>query len=809
MANELRFALRKLAKSPGFAVVAILTLALGIGANTAIFSIIDNVLLQPPPFPQSDRLVALRCQQPAMTWAVVADLHEYLDWKEQTDLFSDVMLYNGFQNLTLADENTTRTLSAHTASANYLRTLGVRPVLGRDLTEADTRPNSAPVVLIGYALWQTQFAADPAIIGRAVRLSGKLTTVVGVLPKRFVSVTPDEPTVEALAPLTVTRESSPRGNHTFWVFARLRDGVSLAQARARMGEVAVRLQQERAIVHGIVVFSLQEWNTRHVRPRLFALMGAVALVLLIACVNLANLQFVRLTGRTAEISVKMAVGAGRWRIARELLFESAVIGFAGGVAGSALAFLTIKLAGNFIQSQFSTYSTLAVGPAALAFSVGITLLAVALSSLVPAWRATASWQQFMRSVGRSAVSTPQQRRLNHLFVVAQVGLTLLVLACAGLLVRSMHRLATQERGFSTDNLVTFHVDLPDAVYRQPGQRVRFFAQLLDRLRAIPGVEAAAAGDSLPLRSGTNGGFSVPGLTWPRGQEPLSDQLIVGPGYFRTFGIALQQGRDFDPALDRLPEGDGHFSASVIINESMARKYFSGRNPVGQPIGFSGDDGNQRADYVWDKVIGVVADARMVSLDREPGPAMYVSYTQAAPGSLYLAVRSKLDPAALLKPLREQLQSLDKHLPLSRLHTMQGYLDDALAQRKVITWTIASAAAVALGLAMLGLYSVIACTVTQQTREIGVRAALGAEPRMIGAWVLRRGVTLVGLGVVLGLGGSFIVSNLLGSLIYGVSAWDLVTYGTVVGTLAAVALLACWLPARRAARIDPVVALRTE
>ncbi len=810
MINDLRFALRKLGKSPGFAFVAILTLALGIGANTAIFSIIDNVLLQPPPFAQSDRIVALRCKQPAMSWAVVADFHEYLDWKEQTDLFSDVTVYNNFPTQVLVDDTGVRSLITPMVTANFLRTLRLTPTLGRDLTDADCTPTSAPVTLLSYALWRDQFHSDPGLIGRALKLGGKMVTVVGILPRDFKGVTPNERAVDALLPLPYTRETSGRGNHHLWVYARLQDGVSLQQAQLRMADVAQRLQKDRGITHGIVVFSLQEWNTQSVRPRLFALMGAVALVLLIACVNLANLQLVRITGRTAEISVKMAVGASRWRVARELLFESALIGIAGGVAGSALAFLTIKLAGNFITSQFSTYSTLVIGPAALAFSVGITLLAVALSSLVPAWRATASWQQFMRSVGRSAISTPQQRRLNNLFVVAQVGLTLLVLVCAGLLVRSMQQLLTQEKGFVTENISVFRVALPAATYGNDAhKRARFYHELVGRIREQPGVGSAANGDSIPLRTNSNGYFSVPGITWTKGQEPLADKLTVSPDFLKTFGIALLKGRDFDATLDRLPEKDGAFSASVIVNEAFAKKYFDGKDPVGLRIGADSDNANANPNFVWDVIVGVVSNARMVSIDREVNPAIYTC-DQQSPGAVqYVAVRSMLDPATLLPALRTQLRASDPDLPLTQLTTMQGYVDGALAQRKVITWTIASAAAVALGLAMLGLYSVIAYTVNQQTREIGVRMAIGAEPQMIGHWVLRRGVTLVGLGVVLGLGGSFIVSNLLGSLIYGISAWDLVTYGVVVGTLITIALIACWLPAQRASKIDPIVALRSE
>ncbi|MBI2515282.1 MAG: ABC transporter permease [Opitutae bacterium] len=810
MPHDLRFALRSLLKTPGFTLVAVLTLALSIGANTTIFGLIQGVLLTPPPFPQPDRLVALRCKQPAMSWPVVADFHEYLDWQEQTDLFSDVMVYNGFVTQNLTDDAGARPVTTPTVSANFLKTLGLRPVLGRDLTAADCAPGAAPVALIAHALWKSQMHSDSGVIGRTLKLSGRMVTVVGVLPEGFTAVTPDERPLDLIVPLAYTRESSRRGNHHLWVYARLKDGVSVAQVEHRMNDVALRLQKEHGITHGIVTMSLQEWSTRSVRPRLLTLMGSVALVLLIACVNLANLQLVRITGRTAEISIKMAVGASRWRIARELLGESLLLGLAGGALGVLLADTTLQLAGGLLKTQFATFARFEIGPRALLFSAGLTLLATALSGLIPAWRATASWDRFMRAIGRSSTATPQQRRLNNLFIIAQVGLTLLVLVSAGLLVRSMHRLLTQERGFTAENISVFRVSLPPARYgADAGKREQFYTQLLGRLRALPGVTSAASGDSIPLRSGTNGYFSVPGVTWVKGQEPLADKHTVSPGYFQNFGIPLLKGRDFDAALDRAPTQSGPFSAAVIVNEAFAKKYFGDRDPVGQRVAYDSDDANQNPSQVWDTVIGVVGNARMVALDRPTGPAMYLGYLQAPPSTQYIAVRSPLDPAALLPVLREQLRALDPELPLTQLTTMQVVVDGALAQRKLITWTVGSAAGVALALAMLGLYSVIAYTVVQQTREIGVRMALGARPEMIGRWILTHGLRLVALGMLLGLAGSFVVTRLLGSLIYDVAAWDLPTYGGVVALLATVALLACWLPARRAARVDPLVALRAE
>jgi len=809
MTTLLRTAVRKLAQSPGFTAVALLTLALGLGANTAIFAVIQGVLLTPPPFPESDRLVVLRCKQPAMAWPVVADYHEYLDWKEQTGLFRDVMVYNAFTSQVLSDESGARPLSAHLGSDNYLRTLGLRPALGRDLTPADCTPSSAPVMLLSHALWQSQFHGDPAVIGRSLKVSGRMVTVVGVLPPGFTAVTPSERAVDLLLPLTYTRETSSRGQHHLWVVARLQPGISLAAAEARMNEVARQLQARHDHSHGIVTLSLAEWTNQWVRPRLLALMGAVALVLLIACVNLANLQLVRITGRTAEISIKMAIGASRAQVTRELLTESLLLGLAGGALGTALAAGALWAAEDFIRAQFNTFAPLHLGGPALAFSAGATLLAVVASSLVPAWRATSSSEQFMRAIGRSAIASPQQRRLNNAFIVAQVALTLLVLVGAGLLMRSMHRLLTQEKGFAVDHLAIFRLALPAATYPQMDQRVRFFDQVLARVRALPGVESAATGDSIPLRASSNGYFSVPGVHWAKGQEPLADKLVVGPDFFRTFGITLRKGRDFDAALDRLPSSDGPFAASVIINEAFARKYYGDKDPIGQPIGWDMVETDGKTPPQWDVVVGVVSDARMVSLDREVGPAMYLSTSQASSPTQYLAVRSGLDPAALLPMVREQVRALDADLPVAQVRTMRFYLDDQLAQRKLVTWTIGSAAAAALLLALLGLYSVIAYTVAQQTREIGVRLALGAEPATLGRWVLGRGLRLVSLGIALGAAGSFLVTRLLGSLVYGVSPWDAVTYAGVIALLATVALVACWLPARRAARVDPLIALRAE
>lgn len=809
MLTDLRSAVRKLAKSPGFAATAILTLALGIGANTAIFGLIQGVLLTPPPFPHPEQLVALRCKQPAMSWAVVADFHEYLDWKERSDVFSDVMVYNGFTSQVLVDDAGARPLSAHLGSSNYLRTLGLGPVLGRDLTDADCDPAATPVTLISHALWRSQFQGDPAILGRTLKISGRAVTVVGVLPQTFRAVTPNERAVDLLMPLTSTRENARRGQHHLWVIARLQPGLTLEQATARMNEYAGTLQRQHNHTHGIVTFSLAEWTNQTVRPRLVALMGSVALVLLIACVNLANLQLVRITGRTAEISIKMAIGASRGRVTRELLTESLLLGLAGGVLGTALAAATLALAQDFIRSQFNTFAELRVGGLALAFSAGVTLLATLGSSLVPAWRATSSFEQFMRAIGRSAIASPQQRRLNNIFIVAQVALTLLVLLGAGLLVRSMHRLISQEKGFATEHIAVFRVALPGVTYPTAETRSRFYEQLLARVRPLPGVESATVGDSIPLRASSNGYFSVPGITWTKGQEPLADKLVVGPDFFRTFGITLLQGRDFDATLDRMAAGGGSFPGSVIINEAFAKKYYGDKDPIGQPIGWSMVNPGAKDGPQWDVVVGVVSNARMVSLEREVGPAMYASTTQVAYPSLYLAVRTKLDPAALLPMVREQLRSLDASIPLTQVRTMASYVDDTLSQRRLVTWTIGAAAGAALLLAMLGLYSVIAYTVAQQTREIGVRMAIGAEPPMIGRWVLGRGLKLVLLGIGLGAIGSALVGQLLGTLVYGVSRWDPITYLGVTALLGVVALLACWLPARRASRIDPLVALRAE
>jgi putative ABC transport system permease protein len=810
MPTELRHAFRRLGKSPGFALTAILTLALGIGANTTLFSLIQGALLAPPPFPQSDRLVALRCKQPALSWPVVADFHEYLDWQEQTDLFSDVMVYNGFVTQVLNDETGVRSVITPKVSANFLRTLGLRPAFGRDLTEADCAPGAAPVALVSHTLWKTQLRADPGVIGRPLKLGGKLVTVVGVLPENFVSVLPSERPMDLLVPLDYTRASVGRGGHHLWVYARLKDGISLAQAGRRMDDVARRLQKAHNLTHGIVTLSLQEWSTRAVRPRLLALMGAVALVLLIACVNLANLQLVRITGRTAEISIKMAIGASRWRIARELLAESLLFSLAGGTLGVGLAHGALRLAGGFLQTQFAAFASYEIGPPALLFSGGVTLLALVLSSLIPAWRATAAWDRFMRAIGRSATATQRQRRLNNLFIIAQVGLTLLVLVSAGLLLRSMHRLLTQDRGFATENISIFRISLPPARYgTADGKREQFYTQLLTRLRALPGVTSAALGDGVPLRTGRNGDFSVPGVTWARGQEPVADKFTVSPAFYQTFGISLLKGRDFDPALDRPPAQAGPFSAAVIVNEAFAKKYFGDRDPIGQHVAYDNAKANADPNFTWDTIIGVVRDARMVALDEPPNPAIYNTYQQAPASTYYIAVRSPLDPAVLLPGLREQLHALDPELPLTQLTTMQGVVDGALAQRKLITWTIGGAAGVALALAMLGLYSVIAHTVAQQTREIGVRMAIGARPEMIGRWILAHGLRLVSSGILLGLAGSYGAARLLGALIYDVPAWDPPTYAGVITLLTIVALLACWLPARRAARIDPITALRSE
>ena len=799
MITDLRFALRKLAKSPGFAFVAILTLALGIGANTAIFSLLYGVLLQPLPFPHPDRLVTVRCVQPQTATPVVADFGEYLDWREQTDIFSDLAVYK-YEGAILGTDDKPRSLFGHVVSANYFQTLGVAPMLGHSFTVEDCTQNSAPVVLLSYALWQSQFAGATDIVGRVIRLAGKSATVVGVMPRSFSGAVAGETAADVFTPLKLTLETSPRGWHSLHVIGRLKPGVSREQAQRRMLDIAERLKLVNQSSHSLAVVDLQEWRAQFVRSRLMTLMGAVGLVLLIACVNLANLQLVRVTGRTAEISVRMAIGATRWHIARSVLVESALIGVAGGLLGTLLAAGALKFSSDFIRTQFPLMGELGLNPVVLLFSLGLTAVAIVLSALVPAWRATSSWASFMRSIGRSASTTPQQRRLNHAFIVAQVAVTLVLLVGAGLLLRSMQRLLAQDLGFATEQVLVFRVTLPEAAYPKPEDRRSYFLRLTERLHSLPGVEAVTLGDSVPLNVSSNGGFLVKGIEWAKDKEPAAVKLSIGPEYFRTFGIRLVQGREFQPT-DRMGA-----PGAVIVNEAFVRKYLGAGNPLGREVSFNGSDTDSGK---WDQVVGVVADARIEGLDREATPTMYACYLQSWAFSAQFALRTPLDTSVMLNPVRDTVYALDHEVPVTRLNSMRVLIESAVAQRKVITWTIGVAAVVALALAVLGLYSIIAYTVAQQTREIGIRMALGAAPESVSRWVLRSGLQLVALGVAIGTVASVLLNRIMGSLLYGINAWDPVTYGAVIAVLAGTAVFACWLPARRAASVDPLVALRSE
>jgi putative ABC transport system permease protein len=797
--HDFRYALRSLAKSRAFALTAVLTLALGIGANTAMFSVLYGVLLRPLPFNHPEQLVTVRCIQPNLDWPVVADYAEYLDWSQQTDLFSSLAVYQ-YENFILGTDEKPRSLFGQKISANYLATLGLSPLVGRGFTPDDCRPGAAPVAILSYSVWQSQFAGDPEVVGRVIRLAGKPTTVIGVMPRAFAGAIAGEREPEVLGPLQITLESSPRGWHYLQVFGRLQPGVSVVQAGHRMTEVAERLKIDNKSTHGVAVVDLQHWSTQWVRGRLATLMGAVGLVLLIACVNLANLSLVRVTGRTAEISVRMALGAGRWRIARTVLAENFLVGIGGGVLGCALAAVGLDFSSTFIKAQFPVMGDLGLNPTVLGFSLALTLLAATLSALVPAWRATAAWNVFMRSVGRGGSSTPQQRRLNHAFIVAQVAVTLLLLVGAGLLLRSLHRLLTQNLGFSTEQVLVFRVNLPDAAYPKPADRRAFFERLGDQLHALPGVESVSLGDSIPLQVNSNGGFLVKGSVWKHGEEPIATKLSVGPDYFKTFGIRLLQGREFATS-DR--DGAPH---ALIVNQAFVKKYLPEGNPLGREMSFEDSD---TLPAQWDQVVGVVADAQIDGLDRQVTPAIYSCYLQSWCGSMQVALRTPLDAGAMLNPVRDVVYRLDKEVPITRLNPMRVLLENSVAQRRIVTWTIGVAAVVALALAVLGLYSIIAYTVAQQTREIGVRMALGAPPETVGRWVLRRGLQLVTLGIIVGVGASLALNQVIGAMLFGITPWDPVTYAAVIAILSSTAVLACWLPARRAARVDPMVALRAE
>jgi len=807
--QDMRYGLRTLWKSPGFTYIAVLALALGIGANTAIFSVVNTVLLRPLPYKTPDRLVWLWETSPRNDIPKeVASYPNFNDWRQQNQSFEAVTAFtNTSPSLTGSDGEPER-LPGAAVLGDFYTVLGVEPALGRKFLPEENEEGKHRVVILSHGLWQRNFGGDARIVGQQIGVNNNQYTVVGVMPPDFQHPNPEaRRPVEMWVPLAVSDVMrNGRRSDFLSVIARLKPGVSVEQASAEMTTIASRLEQQYPDTNsawGVIVQPLHQRFTGDVRPALLMLLGAVGFLLLIACANVANLLLARSSTRLKEIAIRTALGAGRWRIVRQLLTESIVLSLLGGALGLLVAFWGIDALIALSPGNIPRLESVGIDRQVLLFTIGISLVTGIVFGLAPALTVSnPNLNEMLKESGRSSMDGGRGRRLRNALAVAEIALSLVLLVGAGLLIKSFLRLQDVKPGFNPENLLAVELVLPTAKYAENGQVVNFYDQLLQQLSQQSGVQGAAVTSALPLGGGGDTlAFSVEGrMLASTDRVPDAEARTVSPDYFRTLQIPLRSGRLLDERDDQ------NAPRAAVVSESLARKYFPGEDPVGKRITF-GDP--QAADVNWWNVVGVVGDVRQSDLDEEPYAQVYRSYRQSPRRGLTVVARTAGSPLAMLEAFRTQVRALDRQQPLYNARTAEQVLDQALARPRFNMLLITILAAVAMILATVGIYGVISYMVTQRTHEIGIRMALGARPLDVFRMVLRQGLLIAVLGVASGLVAAFVLTRLLASLLYDVRSTDVVTFAGVSVLLTAVVLLACYIPARRATKVDPMVALRYE
>ena len=814
--QDLRYGLRLLARSPGFTAIALLTLTLGIGATAAIFSVVDAVLLRALPYRDPQRLVSVfedasEAGFPRNTPAPA----NYADWKAQTQIFEDVAAaaeYGRWHVFNLTGEtgagaSEPEKLAGASVTQNLFAVLGAAPALGRVFLPDEDRPGGPHVVLINHGLWMRRFAGDPAIVGRAIVLNGEKYTVVGVMPAGFAYPSNE---VDLWTPMAFTSaELANRGSHYLSVVGRLRTGVTLAQANAGLQMLRERLARaypdtsKWEAIRRFFAEPLHDTYTRGARTGLIVLLAAVGFILLIACANVANLLLSRATGRQCEIAVRTALGAGRGRIVRQMLTESALLAVGGGLLGILLADWCFNFLKNLIPEDLSRTVSLALDARVLAFAVAISLASSFLFGMAPALQVFRVDLNGVLKEGGRGNAGPRRGMMRNLLVIGEVALSLILLVGSGLLIESFAKLRGLDPGFHADHVLTVRVEPPITKYGGFTKRSEFLQRVLERVRSLPGVRSAGFTSALPLTwEGGTGSFTPegvaprPDVTWD------ANNRVVSPGYFEAMRIPMRRGRLFQDA-------DGpNAPPVVIINETMARKFWPNQDPLGKRLKF----GDLEEKWPWRTIVGIAGDVRQMRLNEPPRQEMYFAYWQTKENWMVprdFAIRTSGDPLSLAGAVRQAVWSIDKDQPVSNVITLDSLLDQEVAERRVQAALLGGFAALALVLACVGIYGVLSYVVTQRTREIGVRVALGASASDVFRTVAGQGMTLAGLGVAAGLAGALALSRLLGSLLFGVSAGDPLTYAGAVAVFGVVALAACYFPARRAAHVDPMVTLRYE
>jgi predicted permease len=810
LAHDLRFAARMLGKSPMFTSIVVLTLALGIGANTAIFSVVNAVLLEPLPYESPERLVILSEKSPQFEESSVA-YGNFEDWRGENHTFANMAAFRS-ETFNLSGAGTAEHVRARQASAGLLTLLGVHPLLGRDFLPEEDRPGAAPVVILGYGLWKTKFGGDPQIVGKPLVLTNKSYTVVGVLPEHFWLYSKPDVMVPIGNADALWRTNREMRSGTY-VVGRLRSGVSVAAARSDLAPIASRLAEaypKANAAHTINVKPLLEDVVGDVRGNLLLLLGAVGFVLLIACVNVANLLLVRAASRQKEVAVRAALGASRWRMTRQLLTESVCLAGAGGALGLLVALWGMTSLVAALPGSLPRAEVVRMDFRVLVFTFGVSLLTGVLFGLAPALRAAKTdVQHTLKENARG--STGSQHRLQSVLVVSELALALVLLVCAGLTIRSVALLKNVNPGFNASNALTFKVSLSTVAYSTPTKVRSYFHEVLERLEALPGVESASVSTDLPMRDDSEIFFYIDGRPKPTEEQmPWAMFYLVSPGYQDAMGLQLIKGRFF------APQDRENTPPVIVIDEVMARSLFPNEEPLGRSviIPFPGFEQPR-------EIVGVVNHVKHAGLAQDAGARIrnqfYMPFDQIPDqfygelggGELSLIVRTSSAPGSVGKAILETVRTLDKDQPVFGLETMGQLIDESVAAQRFATLLLGIFAAVALVLASVGIYGVMSYLVTERTREMGIRMALGATRDDVLKLVLKYGLLLAVSGLGLGLIASIGLTRLLSSLLFSVSATDPWTFAIVTLVLVGVALLACFIPAHRATRIDPLVALRYE
>jgi putative ABC transport system permease protein len=792
--RDMRYAVRQLVATPAFTIVAILTLALGIGATTAIFSVVNGVLLRPLPYPHPENLVIVYEIIPQYGRFSVAPAN-FLDWRRQNTVFERIAAYNG-GSATFTEGGSAERITSASVSWDLFELLQVSPALGRGFRQEEDAPGKNNVIVLSYGMWQRRFGSDPNVLGRSVTLSGVPVTIVGVMPQGFYFASR---TTEFWQPVALNPANASRGGHFLAVIARTKPGVSTDRAGAEMKAIAERLAKEypkNSANESAGIALLREQVVGRIRPALLTLLAAVGVVILIACANVANLLLVRASLRGKEIAIRAALGAGRKRLALQMLTESLILSIAGGALGLLIAYLVMTPIKKLGAGSIPRVDDVSIDLLVLLFALLISLSTGLLFGLAPAWHALrAGLGEILKEGGRSS-SASGGRWVRGGLLVVEVALSIILLVGAALLLRSFSRLTHVDPGFRANNVLAFRVALPNASYPQDYNRIAFFDRLLADLDALPEVTAAGAVQNMPLRGDYMLSFAVQGRPQAKpGEEPSANYRSASPDYFRALGIPLLRGRGFTPQ-------DTEKSKMVaLVDDAFVRRHFPDEDPIGHGL----DIGNGTDGFY--EIVGVVGNVRYNGLDEKATPTMYVSARQQVFSAMWVVVQTSGDPASVAASARQVLRNIDQSLPAFLMSPVADVVYDSVAQQRFSMLLLGIFAGIAVFLAAVGLYGVVAYSVSQRTQEIGVRIAMGAQRGQVLGLVVGGGMKLAAVGVVIGVGGALLLSRFIETMLFEITPLDTVSYVVTSAILLLVAAVACYVPAQRASRVDPIVALR--